>query len=69
MILENGMIKKSPAGDYREAPFLPCKSEGPGFTEYILEEFTLVEIIGIPGVMDALIKAKLDDYETWLREE
>ena len=66
--LENNMIKKSAAPDYHESPFLPCKHRSPSFREYILEEYTLETVIGIPGVMTALVIAKSEQYELWLEE-
>ena len=51
-----------------ESPFLPCKGRAPSFTEYIIENHTLEEIIGIPGVMTYLVMAYLEDYDNWLKE-
>ena len=57
--LENGMI----AGYWP-----PCKGEAPSFREYLMEEFSLEDIIGIPEVMEVLTRLHHDEYEKWLRE-
>jgi len=63
---ENGMLK--PGIDYHESPFLPCRGTAPSFTEYIIENHTLEEIVDIPGVMTYLVMAYLEDYDNWLKE-
>ncbi len=46
----------------------PCNTEAPSFREYLLEEFSVEDIIGDPQVLDVLIGKYHDDYIQWLGE-
>lgn len=64
--VDNPMLKPLPGElDYPYQP--PCRGETLTFREYLLEYYTLKELLNEPGVVSALLMVKGDEYEEWRR--
>lgn len=69
-VVDNPMIKKSAAPDYRESAYNPpCRQTAPTFREWILESFTLDEIIAYAEIMEAAIKRLGPIYQAEMKDE
>lgn len=67
---ENFMIKRPITPDYREWPYdSPCRSEAPSFREWILETFSLDELIDYAEIRLAAIKRLGPRYQAEMKDE
>ncbi len=68
--VENPMIKPSPAPDYHESAFLPpCRTVAPTFREWLLDTFTMDELIDYGIMMVAAIKILGARYQAEMKDE
>jgi len=68
--IDNPMLKAGLAPDYRDAPYQPpCNQTALTFREWLLETFTLEELIDYAEIRLAAMKRLGPRYQAEMREE
>ncbi len=65
--VDNPMLKPSPAPGHEEWPYQAPTA--PTFKEYLMEEFSMEDVLGDPQVLEVLITKYHEYYLQWLSVE